>query len=103
MEANERKVERLAYFLPCKTCGKEFEVNKGTTTYECWECREKRERETALAKQAFLFNSTVVDIVMESRDWFESITVKTVDERLFKFTAGGYDERFIEVEEVTVD
>jgi hypothetical protein len=57
-------------------------------------------KEKALAEQAFLFNATIVGIEMQGSEEFDSITVKTVDERTFKFTGYNCEESTIKVEEV---
>lgn len=99
----EKQMSRTIYVLPCKVCGRECEVSRTAVEIKCWECANLERAERALAEQAHLFNAFITDIVMSDTEEFESVTVRTVDDRLFKFTVGGWEEHYIEVDEVKED
>ena len=100
MKPIKRDIIREAYFLPCSVCGIDFEVtNAETLHFTCWECKSKKRKDDALKQHEFLIDATIVKLEMNDTD-IDEITVRITDGRHFVFTAGGYEEHYIEVDEV---
>jgi len=98
--------KRTTYILNCSTCGKEVEVNKDEKEVICYDCRTEAARAKALHDAQFLIGAELIEINPKAKghltDYYElsSLKVKTKEGKIIEFTATGFDEIYIEWEEV---
>ena len=100
-----RKVIRrdVIYVQKCSLCGEDVKVSKDSTEpVTCYDCDVKSAYERALSEGQFLIGAEIVgfELMSEDIDELSSLKVRTKDGKVIEFTAGGWDERYIEWEEI---
>ena len=94
------------YVETCLECGNDFRVQKYDKETVCYDCRTKKRIDEVNKEGQFLIGAVIVGFephncgTSTSLDELDSILVQTVDKQMIKFTGGGYEERYIEWENV---
>jgi DNA-directed RNA polymerase subunit RPC12/RpoP len=103
-----RKVtkRKTFYLQTCTRCGTEFKVDKDDNETMCYDCSTAVANEKAISDGQFIIGAEVIAFEPHYQgnwtniDELDSLTVKAKDGRIIKFGSGGYDERYIDWEEV---
>jgi len=98
-----KPVGRVVYVLKCNMCDKEGYVREDVIDYRCSSCQlEARYQENmreAIAAQRFILQATITSFKMKDKDEFESLTIRALNGIHYVFTAEGWDERYIGIDE----
>ncbi|KKK91160.1 hypothetical protein LCGC14_2715750 [marine sediment metagenome] len=111
MNKPKKKVERISYYyLPCDVCGKDVNVSKDREEPEtCYDCQTEQAGKKAIDAGQFLIGAKIVELIPKYNgsytnvDELSSLKVITSDNKVIEFTAGGWDERHIEWDEVELE
>jgi len=93
------------YFDKCDVCGEESRVSEGERIGTCYECQTKEAKRKVLRELNFMIGAKVVRIVpfgygVHQDGDLEALIIEDANGKRYEITASGWDERYIEWEEV---
>lgn len=106
MEPRKVTETTTQYVQTCAVCSEDFHVSKDSKETVCYRCETEAAYAKALAAGQFLIGAEIIELEpkpcghLTAFDKLIYIKVRTKDGKIIEFEGGGWDERYIEWEEV---